>query len=163
MILSLWLACAPAPEAVPAAPIEAAASPSPAPTAGPAHFGAAFAVTDAVAVGAVLDAPDTFASRPVQVRGRVSDVCQKAGCWMVIADDTNGRSMRVRMKDHGFSVAKDGSGAMALVEGSLVAKPHDAEEAAHFAGEAAKPEVGPEKAGVTTWEIEATGVELLRG
>lgn len=164
MIIALWLACAPAPTTatLPAEVTAAPVAPAAAPTASE-HFGAAFAVSDEVTVAAVLDAPDTFTNRPVKVRGRVSDVCQKAGCWMVVADDTAGRTMRVRMKDHGFSVAKDGSGTIALVEGTLVAKPHDADEAAHFAGEAAKPELGPEKAGVTTWEIEATGVELLRG
>lgn len=164
MILALWLACAEPVTSTAVAPAEEAGHAEPAAAApGTNHFGAPFTVGDEVTVAAVLDAPDTFASRPVKVRGRVSDVCQKAGCWMIVADDTASRTMRVRMKDHAFSVAKDGSGSVALVEGTLVAKPHDPGEAAHFAGEAAKPELGPEKAGVTTWEIEATGVELLRG
>lgn len=128
------------------------------------HFGTPFTVTSVLPARDLLADPKAKVGQTVLVEGRVSDVCQKAGCWMVItSDESNGAMMRVRMKDHGFSVAKDASGTIARVEGVVVEKPADPEEAAHFASEAAKPDAQPEKAGQATYEIEATAVTIVRG
>jgi hypothetical protein len=146
--------------------VEGAAAPAAAPAAaaGEEHFGTPFTQTASVKAKDLLADPKAKVGQTVLVEGRVSDVCQKAGCWMVITDDaSNGAMMRVRMKDHGFSVAKDASGTMARVEGVVVEKPADAEEAAHFKSEAAKPEVQPEVAGQSTFEIEAVAVSIQRG
>ena len=125
------------------------------------HFGAPFALTEAVTVSEILSRPADFVDQPVQVKGRVADVCQKAGCWMVITEGE--QTVRVSMKDHSFSVAKDGAGSTCQVEGTLVAKTVDPEFVAHLEGESEKPELMPEKdaaAGETVYELEATGVAL---
>jgi len=127
------------------------------------HFGAAFTTTEAaITASALLDDPSAHVGKTIRVEGRVADVCQKAGCWMVISDEN--RTMRVLMKDHDFSVAKDGAGSWATIEGTVVEKANDKAEAEHFASESAKPELAPEAAaGERKFELVATAVEFKRG
>ncbi len=124
------------------------------------QYGAPLSESAPVTAATLLDGPDAFVGQTIVVEGRVADVCSKQGCWMVIADGA--RTMRVRMKDHAFSVAKDGTGSDCRVEGKVVKMELDAETVAHFEGESRKPEAMPEKSATAsyTYEIEATGVAM---
>src|SRR5690606_37333836 len=51
---------------------------------------------------------DAHAGEPRRYSGRITEVCQKEGCWMMLEDD--GQAARVLMRDHAFSVPKDASG-----------------------------------------------------
>lgn len=127
-------------------------------------FGTQLGVSEVVTAKALLDEPTKFVGKSLTVTGEVSDVCQKAGCWMVVSDGAE-RSMRVRMKDHGFAVAKDCAGAQTRVQGEVVEKRISKKEVDHFAGEAAKPEVMPEKGlapDTVTYELIASAVQIKR-
>ncbi len=117
----------------------------------------------AVALGKVLDDPKAHAGAVV-IEGKVSDVCQKKGCWTVLSDGA--RTLRITMKDHAFGIPKDASGATAQFKGELVAKPLDPKTVAHYASEAGNPDAMPEKglpAGATeTWELVASSARLKR-
>lgn len=130
----------------------------------PTHtdYGEAFTIDQVITADALLATPGDFDGKTVRVRGRVADVCQKAGCWMVLTHDTaeGSRTMRIRMKDHGFSVAKDCTGSFAVVEGQVVGKEVDAAETAHFASESNKPEMMPENDAKRVYEIVATAVRI---
>jgi hypothetical protein len=165
VVLCLLVACGgtadvATPAVPPAPPADVPAVP--APTAD-THFGAEFTVANSITAVEVLADPAKFAGAPVHVTGRVADVCQKAGCWMVLAEGDE--TLRVTMKDHEFSVAKDGAGAQCEIEGTLVAKEVDAKTVEHLEGESAKPEIMPEKGkiGETVYELVATGVKFTRG
>lgn len=126
-------------------------------------FGEDFTMTEIIPAAALLKDPAPYTDKTVRVEGRVADVCQKAGCWMVIAEGDE--TMRVRMKDHGFAVAKDGAGAICQIEGVITAKPMDPKEAEHFASESANTEVMPEnklEAGAMTYEIVASAVQFKK-
>jgi hypothetical protein len=130
-------------------------------SAGWAHYGAPFAATQTVSAATLLADPAKYAGQTVQVTGRVVDVCSKAGCWMVVAEGD--RSMRVLMKDHGFSVDKQGAGSDCKVEGVVEAKEIDPATVQHFAEESAKPEAMPEKgASGVIYQLVASGVEMKR-
>ena len=175
VLLSMW-ACASEPSApAPAAsepPVvaraehgeqEAHVEPT-TPPAGASHFGAAFAVADAdvVPVATFFAAPDSFVGKTARFEGRVTDVCQKAGCWMVMADGAH--TVRVRMKDHAFSVAKDGTGATASVEGAVNKVEINPATVEHYASEATPGASVPEREGngAPVYEIEATAVDFRR-
>lgn len=170
-VLVLLVACgasepatteAPPPEAGEAAAHEGAeagavAEAAPAAVDGWTHYGEAFALAEVVPAHELLADPAAFAGKTVRVEGRVADVCQKAGCWMVLTEDE--KMIRVTMKDHKFAVAKDGAGRTASVEGLLVEKKRDAKDVEHFASEAGDPSLVPEKqAGERSFELVATGV-----
>ena len=157
------VACAKSPE-----PAESAATePSPATEAVAAaplvqHFGEAFTVEAVTPAADLLGDPASWVDKTVRVEGKVTDVCQKAGCWLVITDDTN--HMRVRTKDHGFAVDKSGAGTTSQIEGLVVALPLNPEDVAHFVSESSEDAVIPEHkaTGDFTYEIVATAVELRR-
>jgi hypothetical protein len=70
------------------------------------------------------------AGKPAAYSGRITQVCQKMGCWLVLTGE-NGELARVSMHDHAFGVPKDSSGA-ATVYGTLSEKTLSAEEIEHL-------------------------------
>lgn len=132
------------------------------------HYGADFQVAadQAVRCEALLADPAAWEGRTVRVTGRVADVCQSAGCWMVLTPEGGGPSMlRVTMKDHAFSVAKDGAGRQAELEGLLVGKPVDPATVAHYQSEAGDPTLVPEAQAASTpgarsYELVARAVRM---
>ncbi len=127
----------------------------------PAHFGEAFTLDGApIKAADLLEDPASYPTDgPILVEGTVVDVCQKAGCWMVMSDGEN--QIRVTMKEHGFAVDKQGTGSWATVQGTLEAADLATETVEHFEGESQRPDLIPEKAG-QTWQIIATGVAMKK-
>lgn len=127
------------------------------------HFGSEFTTQDTLAASSFLADPAPYVGKTVRVEGKVTDVCQKAGCWMVIADGD--KTLRVRMKDHGFSVDKTGEGCTASIEGLVVATPVDPKTVEHYASESKEGAAMPENSatGGVVYEIEATSVAMKRG
>ena len=85
--------------------------------------------------------------------GRIAEVCQKQGCWLVLAGE-RGELARVFMHDHAFSVPKNASGD-AIVYGTLSEKQLSADELAHLAKDGANAPAAREL------QIDATSV-LIR-
>jgi len=122
-------------------------------------YGGELAINSAIPASQLLDAPGDYVGQEVVVEGRVADVCQKKGCWMVIADGD--RTMRITMKDHGFAVDMNGSGGDCQVQGIVLEKEVDADTVAHYASESANADAQPEPAGGgKMFEIEATAVRM---
>ncbi len=167
LALLLVVGCSGAPETAEAPPQPEAPAQAEEPTPEPAaassdwaSFGEAVPEGEVVSAAALLDAPDTFLDKTLVVEGRVADVCQKAGCWMVIEDQ--GRTMRVTMKDHAFSVAKDGAGSSCQVHGLVTRKTIDPDTVAHLESESVNVAAMPEKQTTDdfVYEIVASGVRL---
>jgi hypothetical protein len=121
------------------------------------HFGTEPTLTDSVKLRDFLDAPAGHVGKQILVEGNVVDVCQKAGCWLVMSDGD--RQLRVTMKDHGFAVDKQGAGSWARIQGLVQEIPLDPDTTAHFEGESARPDLLPEKQG-QKFQIHASGVSL---
>jgi hypothetical protein len=98
--------------------------------------------------------PSAHTGRPGAYSGRITEVCQKKGCWLVLAGE-HGELARVFMHDHAFSVPKDATGE-AIVYGTLSQKQLSAEEVAHLAEDGAGVPAEREL------QIDATSV-LIRG
>jgi hypothetical protein len=121
-----------------------------APGASPAQFGAPLGKSPVVALSDIVRDSSKYAKTTVKTEGKVTAVCQAAGCWMEIAD-ANGEA-HVRMSGHSFLVPKSASGRRARVEGTVLPKPDNGEceqEALEATGKTVKV------------ELDATGVELL--
>ena len=76
--------------------------------------------------------------QPHAYSGRITEVCQKQGCWMVLAGEN--AHARVFMHDHAFAVPRDAQGE-AVVFGTLSEKQHSEEFVEHLAADgAARPQ-----------------------
>ena len=102
-------------------------------------------------IGAAVSAPDA-GERAGKFVGRITQVCQKEGCWLVIESD--GKAARVRTKDHAFVVPKDSKGT-ATVFGVLSPIEMSAKEAKHLSDDAGGKEVAPRE-----WQIVASAIEI---
>lgn len=99
-------------------------------------YGEAFA-EDAVAVpvSVAIAGFDAHAGEARAFSGRITEVCQARGCWMMLEDD--GRSARVMFGDHAFFLPKDASGS-AVVHGVLERKELTPEQVEHLSGDSGK-------------------------
>lgn len=102
-------------------------------------------------IGAAISAPDA-GERTGKFVGRITQVCQKEGCWLVIESD--GKAARVRTRDHAFVVPKDSKGT-ATVFGVLSPIEMSAKEAKHLSDDAGGKEVAPRE-----WQIVASAIEI---
>jgi hypothetical protein len=132
----------------------AAATPSHASKAG-AVYGAALPkqAPVPVAIDAIAANASTHVGKSGAFSGRIAEVCQKQGCWLVLAGE-HGELARVFMHEHAFSVPKNASGN-AIVYGTLSEKQLSAEEVAHLAKDGASAPAAREL------QIDATSV-LIR-
>ncbi len=94
------------------------------------HYGSAFTLEQAKALSALGEDVDKLADQKVQVSGTIDAVCQKKGCWMVIADGEV--SARILMKNHGFAVPIDSKGKGAVVEGTLKVRTFNEAQVKHL-------------------------------
>ena len=146
------------PEVILEAPVQAEVAPEPGAD-GWTWYGQAVEATGAVAAKDLLADPARYTDQEILIQGRVTEVCQKKGCWMVIAEGD--QTLRVMMKDHAFSVDMAGAGNDCLVQGTVTAKPVDPAFVEHLAGESLHPDKMPEagkEAGSIVYQVEATGV-----
>lgn len=75
----------------------------------------------------------------VTIKGKVTDVCDKKGCWLTIQteDDTQ---FFVKMKDYGFFVPTALKGKNVVLEGNAERKVTSVDEQKHYAEDAKKPQ-----------------------
>ena len=148
-------------EATQAEPTEAEADASAGDDAEWAAFGEPFTQDDVMGADKLLSSLPEFDGKKVRVEGRIADVCQKAGCWMVLAHED--LSIRVKMKDHAFFVDRQSTGGWADIEGEIHSKALDPAEVAHFQSEAQNPEATPElQAKDKVYDLMASAVRIRR-
>lgn len=79
----------------------------------------------------------------VRVMARVTEVCQKRGCWMMLTDGSS--MVRVTFKDDGFFVPKDIAGKTIIAEGLVTEEIIPESDARHYAEDAGKSKAEVEK------------------
>lgn len=75
----------------------------------------------------------------VAVKGKVTDVCEKKGCWLTIQTDDNSQFF-VKMKDYAFFVPTALKGKTVVLEGTAERKVTSIDEQKHYAEDAKKPQ-----------------------
>lgn len=86
--------------------------------------------TDPVALAALLAQHEDYADKSVVVVARVSQVCQKKGCFFIAQDGA--ATVRVSFKDYSFFVPTDISGRDVTLVGELKQVELTEEQAAHL-------------------------------
>jgi hypothetical protein len=86
----------------------------------------------ALALAVKTPSPDKI----VRITAKVTEVCQKKGCWMMLTDGDV--SVRVTFKDYGFFIPKDLAGTTIIAEGVVAEEVVSEKDARHYAEDAGK-------------------------
>lgn len=125
-------------------------------------YGKAFTVKAVQTTEQVTEKLKTSEKIPnIVVKGVITQVCQKQGCWMKLKN-TKGEDVMVMMKDHKFFLPKDATGKTATLYGTAMRQTTTVAELRHLAEDAGKSE--KEIEAITQpkaeYKIQATGVIL---
>jgi len=119
-------------------------------------FGAPIAPgTTPVPLAEVLADPGTFKDREIIVSGRIGQVCQTRGCWIMLTD---GDAMARVMTEHRFFVPRDSTGD-AIAVGTLTEREAKAEQAGQMSKDA-RPCAKAIGAGSREWRLMATSIRI---
>jgi hypothetical protein len=134
--------------------------------AGQTKLGKPLALKETTAIDKLVANPDAYVGKTVQVKGTVREVCQKAGCWMEIADESSGKAIRIKVKEGEIVFPKDAPGKTTIAEGKLVKIEMTKEEAVAAALHEArennrKVDVSSITSGRTVYQIQGTGAVIL--
>ena len=113
----------------------------------------------AVALGEIAADAERYVGAPVRIEARVSQVCQKKGCFFIAKDGAT--VMRVAFKDYSFFVPTDISGKRVTLTGEVVAREMTKEQAEHYTSDLG--ESGSQLQPGKIYEIVATSVRVPRG
>ena len=80
----------------------------------------------------------TNKAESISVKGVVTDVCPKKGCWVTVKTD-DGSSFFVKMKDYAFFVPTALKGKNVVLEGTAEKKITSVDELKHYAKDAKRP------------------------
>ena len=125
--------------------------------------GAAIGSAKKISLNDALKEPAKYSGKAVLIEGVVVRSCKMEGCWAEVAETSDSKSVRVKMKDHAFFIPLDSAGAKARVEGTLQVKTLTKAMVDHMIEEdGAKFENRNTDGTVTEVAFEATGIELKR-
>ncbi|MET3036371.1 DUF4920 domain-containing protein [Chryseobacterium sp. NRRL B-14859] len=82
---------------------------------------------------------DNKKAENIVVKGKVTDVCEKKGCWLTIQTEDNSKFF-VKMKDYAFFVPTALKGKNVVLEGNAERKVISVNEQKHYAEDAKKPQ-----------------------
>jgi len=107
-----------------------------------------------MSLAALLDSPDEYVDTAVRVEARISQVCQKKGCFMIAT--SGDKAVRISFRDYAFFVPTDTGGKTVTLTGTVVERVLSEEQAAHFRQDAGSDTI---QAG-TVYEIVADAVSI---
>ena len=84
------------------------------------QLGKPLTLKEQVAIDKLVASPADYAGKTVQVKGKVTAVCEHAGCWMKLADPS-GKTVRIKVEDGEIVFPKESVGKLATAEGKFVA------------------------------------------
>jgi len=70
-------------------------------------------------VKALLAEPEKYLGKDVMVEGEITKVCQMAGCWIMIKDESSADPIMVKVDDGVIVFPQDGVGKKVVAQGKL--------------------------------------------
>jgi hypothetical protein len=128
-------------------------------------LGKPLTVKDPLPLATLLAKPADYLGKTVQVKGKITEVCQMMGCWMDLTNDA-GQKLRIKVNDGEIEFPKDAAGKTAVAEGRFDKIELSKEQAVARAEEEAK-EAGRKfdpasvKGPVTIYQIQGAGAVIL--
>ena len=117
-------------------------------------------------VAELMVKPDALVGKTVQVKGKITEVCQMMGCWMALAEPNSQVTVRIKVNDGEIVFPKESAGKMAVAEGLLqrieLNKDQAIARAKHEAEEQGRKfDPSSIKGGSTIYQIQGTGATIL--
>lgn len=127
------------------------------------HYGQKVSEEGAVSLQAMLESMGDKPEYEAKVKGEVTAVCQKKGCWMKF-QRPDGNPIRVTFKDYGFFVPKNLSGEEVVMKGKAYTDTITVKQRRHFARDEGKSEEVVNKITdpKTQLAFKAVGVKILQ-
>ena len=127
-------------------------------------LGKPLTVKEPMPLATLMANANDYVGKTVQVRGKVTEVCQMMGCWMELTNDS-GQHVRIKVDDGVIVFPKDSTGKTAVAEGKFTKTELTREQAVAQAKEEAadrgkKFDPAKVKGGVTIYQIEGTGAVI---
>lgn len=133
---------------------------------GETKLGKPLALKETSLIDTVLSTPAAFVGKQVQVKGKITEVCQMMGCWMALTDTQSGKAIRIKVNDGEIVFPSEAVGKTAIAEGTftrieqtreqaIASAKHEAEERGR------KFDPSKIKSGTTTYQIRGTGAVVL--
>ena len=127
-------------------------------------IGAPLTKQPVVSIADLAAKPDAYVGKSFQVKGKITEVCQVMGCWVMLTDG-KGSMMRVQMEEGKVAFPKDAAGRTAVAEGKLAKYDLTKEEAVamakHAAEDAGRPfNADAVKAPFVYYQIEGVGAVI---
>ncbi|MEZ5355810.1 MAG: DUF4920 domain-containing protein [Bryobacteraceae bacterium] len=130
------------------------------------RLGAAPQAEGALSVADAVSRRDQLTGKTVRVRGKITEVCQMAGCWAALRDANGESTLRVKVTDGEIVFPAESVGKTAVVEGkferftltrdqAIAREKHEAEE------QGRKPRRTVPKTEWTVYQIAGTGAVVL--
>jgi len=116
-------------------------------------------------IATVLAKPADYVGKTIQVKGKITEVCEMMGCWMDLTND-EGQKLRIKVNDGEIEFPKDSAGKMAIAEGRLDKLELTREQAVARAAEEAKDkgrkfDPASVKGAVTIYQLQGSGAVIL--
>ena len=128
--------------------------------AGVRTFGKPLSIKKALSLEEALQRPAKYQNQKVLLEGKISDVCQMKGCWLMLSDGE--RTIRLKFEGYSFFVPKDSRGKKARAEGRLIQETLSEDMARHYAEEqSVKSDPSKIKGPQRVVTFEAVGVAIL--
>lgn len=127
-------------------------------------LGKPLTLKEAMPLATLVSHADEYAGKTVQVKGKITSVCQMMGCWMELTNDA-GQHVRIKVEDGDIVFPKDSAGKMAVAEGKFTKTELTREQTIARAKEEAeesgrKFDPSKVKAGMTLLQIQGTGAVI---
>jgi len=112
----------------------------------------------------ILATPEKYSGQNVLVEGVMVRSCKMEGCWMELAPSKEGKSIRIKMKDHAFFIPLNSAsiGLKAKAEGVFTVKNLTKAEVDHLIEDGGKFDKRNADGSVTEVSFVASGVELRK-
>lgn len=104
---------------------------------GTAVYGDSIPDENIIEVASLNTAMKDETKKDIKIKGKVEEVCQKKGCWMIMKLD-NGDDLRVTFKDYKIFVPKDLGGKDVVLDGFAYMDTVSVDDLKHFAEDGGK-------------------------
>ncbi|MCH1920724.1 DUF4920 domain-containing protein [Shewanella sp. A3A] len=129
-------------------------------------FGTAVNDSSVTAVSTILATPDAYVGKQVTIKGVVTNVCEKRGCWMTVKSDQRFQELFIKVRDGDMVFPMSARGSEAIVTGKLTAIPLSLEQSRDYLADEAKKQgkafdVASVTEPVNFYQLAPSGVKIL--